>query len=177
MDESFADLTLDSLPEPRLGEDLALRLEGLDALREHSVRLISQARQQICIQTPDLEGPLYDQANVEAAFKHLLLGNPRHQVRILLGDSTLALRQGHRLVALAQRLTSNLLIRRPPLEQRPDGACLLVDDLALLRRTNVAVPNGFVRYGDRAAVKVQRQEFDRLWSISQPDPELRRMLL
>ncbi|MDT3718130.1 histone acetyltransferase HPA2 [Pseudomonas oryzihabitans] len=176
MDESFADLTLDGLPEPRLGEDLALRLEGLDALREHSVRLISQARHQLCIQTPDLEAPLYDNVDVEAALKRLLLGNPRHQVRILINDSTLAMRQGHRLIALAQRLTSNLLIRRPLAEQRPEGACLIVDDLALLRRTGNA-PNGFVRYGDRAAVRTQQQVFDRLWAISQAEMELRRMVL
>ena len=176
MDESF-DLTLDGLPEPQLGEDFALRLEGLDALREHSVRLIDQSRRQLSIQTPDLEGALYDHAEIEAAIKRLLLGHPRHQVRILVNDSSAAVRQGHCLVALAQRLTSNLLIRRPPMDQQPEGACLIVDDLALLRRTNIAVPQGFVRYGDRAAVKVQQQVFDRLWAISQPDLELRRMVL
>jgi len=176
MDESFADLTLDGLPEPQLGQDLALRLEGLDALRAHSVRLISQARRQLCIQTPDLEASCYDTLEVEAAIKRLLLGNPRHRVRLLINDSASAVRQGHRLIALAQRLTSNLLIRRPPTDQQPDGACLIVDDLALLRRTSSA-PNGFVRYGDRAAVKVQQQVFDRLWAISQPDQELRRMVL
>lgn len=175
MDESF-DLTLDGLPEPRLGDDLALRLEGLDALREHSVRLIGQVRRQLCIQTPDLESALYDHAEVEAAIKRLLLGHPRHQLRILVNDSASAVRQGHRLIALAQRLTSNLLIRRPPVDQHPEGACLIVDDQALLRRTGSA-PNGFVRYGDRAAVKVQQQVFDRLWAISQPDTELRRMVL
>lgn len=176
MDESLADLTLDGLPEPRLGEDLALRLDGLEALREHSLRLIAQARRQLCLQTPDLEGPLYDHAEIEAAIKRLLLGHPRHQVRILINDSASAVRQGHRLVTLAQRLSSNLLIRRPPADQQPEGACLLVDDQALLRRTSSA-PAGFVRYGDRAAVKVQQQVFDRLWAISQPDQELRRMLL
>lgn len=176
MDESF-DLTLDGLPEPQLGEDLALRLEGLDALREHGVRLIGQSRRQLSIQTPDLEAPLYDHAEIEAAIKRLLLGHPRHQVRILVNDSAVAVRQGHCLLALAQRLTSNLLIRRPPAEQQPEGACLIVDDLALLRRNNTAVPQGFVRYGDRAAVKVQQQVFDRLWAISQPDLELRRMVL
>lgn len=175
MDESF-DLTLDGLPEPQLGDDLALRLEGLDALREHSVRLIGQGRRQLCIQTPDLESALYDHAEVEAAIKRLLLGHPRHQLRILVNDSASAVRQGHRLIALAQRLTSNLLIRRPPVDQHPEGACLIVDDQALLRRTGSA-PNGFVRYGDRAAVKVQQQVFDRLWAISQPDMELRRMVL
>lgn len=175
MDESF-DLTLDGLPEPQLGDDLALRLEGLDALREHSVRLIGQGRRQLCIQTPDLESALYDHAEVEAAIKRLLLGHPRHQLRILANDSASAVRQGHRLIALAQRLTSNLLIRRPPVDQHPEGACLIVDDQALLRRTGSA-PNGFVRYGDRAAVKVQQQVFDRLWAISQPDMELRRMVL
>ncbi|MCD4863340.1 DUF7931 domain-containing protein [Pseudomonas sp. PLB05] len=176
MDESFADLTLDALPEPQLGQDLALRLEGLDALREHSVRLIAQASRQLCIQTPDLEAPLYDNRDVEAAIKRLLLGHPRHQVRLLINDSALAMRQGHRLIALAQRLTSNLLIRRPPADQQPEGACLIVDDQALLRRMGSA-PTGFVRYGDRAAVKVQQLVFDRLWAISQPDQELRRMLL
>ncbi|WCE09968.1 DUF7931 domain-containing protein [Pseudomonas sp. JBR1] len=176
MDESFADLTLGAQPEPQLGQDLALRLEGLDALREHGVRLIAQASRQLCIQTPDLEAPLYDILDVEAAIKRLLLGNPRHQVRILINDSALAVRQGHRLIALAQRLTSNLLIRRPPADQQPEGACLIVDDQALLRRSGNA-PNGFVRYGDRAAVKVQQQRFDRLWAISQPDQELRRMVL
>lgn len=176
MDESFADLTLDGLPEPQLGQDLALRLEGLDALREHGVRLIGQASRQLSIQTPDLEAPLYDNFAVEAAIKRLLLGHPRHQVRILINDSALAMRQGHRLIALAQRLTSNLLIRRPPADQQSEGSCLIVDDQALLRRTGSA-PTGFVRYGDRAAVKVQQQVFDRLWASSQPDQELRRMVL
>lgn len=176
MDESFADLTLDGLPEPRLGQDFAVRLEGLDALREHSVRLVAQASRQLCLQTPDLEAPLYDNLDVETAIKRLLLGHPRHQVRILINDSALAMRQGHRLIALAQRLTSNLLIRRPPADRQPEGSCLIVDDQALLRRMGSA-PNAFVRYGDRAAVKVQQQVFDRLWAISQPDQELRRMVL
>ncbi|WP_410962789.1 hypothetical protein, partial [Salmonella sp. SAL4446] len=86
-----------------------------------------------CLHSPDLESWLYHHSSIQEACTRFLLAKPRNRLRILVGDSAQAVRNGHRLISLSRRLSSNCLIRRlNPDYPKEDDAFLLADDQGLL---------------------------------------------
>lgn len=163
----------------KLGEHA--HLEHFDLATQaqsHALSLIQQAQQQLCIFTPDLEGFLYSNPAVQEACTRLLLANPRHRLRILLRDAGKAVRQGHRLLNLSKRITSNLHIRRLDPEQCDDErAYLLADDRGLLMRDNPLYFSGYSLYNAASRVRQLQAQFDQAWDSSLSDPDLRSFLL
>ncbi len=157
------------------------RLERFDLATQaqaHALALIQQAQHQLCIFTPDLEGFLYSNPAVQEACTRLLLANPRHRLRILLRDAGKAVRQGHRLLNLSKRITSNLHIRKLDPEQCDDErAYLLIDDRGLLMRDNPQHFAGYALYNAAGRARQLQAQFDQAWDSSLSDPDLRSFLL
>lgn len=162
-----------------LGEHAPLETaSSREQLRSHALALIGQARHSLCLYTPDLEPWLYDHPAIAEACSHFLRTHPRHRLRILLRDSSLIVRNGHRLLRLARQLTSNCLIRRlPPEQPGEDIAYLLADDGGLLLRPAPMLPSGQVHYKAPARVRQLQRQFDQTWETAAGDPELRSFLL
>lgn len=146
--------------------------------REHALNLLRQARRSLSLFTPDLEAWLYNDLEVQQACALMLRGHPRNRMRVLIADSSRAIRESHRLLALSRRLTSTMQIRKLnpdyPMEQ---GAYLIVDDHGLLVRPSVERFAGYALYQDAARARQRQQQFDTAWSHSLTDPELRSFLL
>lgn len=107
-----------------------------------------------------------------------LLANPRNRLRILVGDSAQAVRNGHRLISLSRRLSSNCLIRRlNPDYPKEDDAFLLADDQGLLLRPKPAQPAGYACYRAAGRVRQLQARFEQAWDTSLSDPDLRSFLL
>jgi predicted GNAT family N-acyltransferase len=170
--------TLDLTESVQTNNRREVRFDSSDAAAQHIVELLSQARRTICIYTPDFEPPLYNRTDVEHAITRFLLAHPRNRLRVLIKDSGQAVRQSHRLINLARRLTSNFLIRkRSPDYPADDTAYVLVDDQGLLIRNNPQLYTGIAYYNARATVRLQQNRFDSTWQTSQSDPNVRSMLL
>jgi hypothetical protein len=139
---------------------------------------MQQARRSLCLYTPDLEAWLYHHESIQQACQNLLLARPQNSMRILLRDSSPAVRQGHRLLTLARRLPSSLQIRRLNPDYPATGsAYLLADDRGLLLRKDAEHLAGYALYNDPARVRQCQQQFDQAWNTSIADPELRSFLL
>lgn len=144
----------------------------------HALALLSQAQHSLCIFTPDLERWLYHHSSVQEACTQFLLANPRNRLRILLNDSTSAVKDGHRLLQLSRRLSSNLQIRKlNPAYSYDEHAYLLADGDGLLMRPKLEQIIGYALYNDPGQVRVLQNKFDQAWDVSVHDLELRSLLV
>lgn len=169
---SSASFLLGSLSSPAQAFNSAVEA------RQHTLALIEQARRSLSIYTQDLEPWLYDHSIIQRACAHFLLAHPRNRLRILIGDSSRAVKQGHRLVTLARRLTSNLAIRKfHPDHPTQTCAFLIADDCGLLVRPEPDQFAGHALYRDPGRARQRQRLFDTAWDHSLPDPELRSFLL
>lgn len=167
-------------PAPfQLGVEPALqRFELPEQARAHALALIGQARRSLCIYSNDLEPWLYHQAAIQQVCTQFLLANPNNRLRILLADPTRAIKEGHRLLNLARRLSSNCQIRKlhPDYPSEPE-TFLLADRHGLLLRPKPEHHNGIALYNDAGRVKLRQAQFDQAWDVSLSDPDLRSFLL
>lgn len=146
--------------------------------RAHALALLQQAHNSLCLYTPDLESWLYNHGSVQDACTRFLLANPKNRLRILLRDVSRPVKLGHRLLNLAQRITSNLHIRRlNPDHPSEEIAYLLADTRGLLLRPHPDDYAGYALYNDPGRVRLQQAQFDQAWDISLLDPDLRSFLL
>lgn len=162
-----------------LGEhDRLERFSQPKEARAHVLALIQQAQRSLCLYSDDLEPWLYHHNNVQQACTRFLLASPRARLRILLRDPTRAVKEGHRLLGLSRRLSSNLHIRKlNPDYASIDQAYLIADDKGLLLRPELDQYAGYALYADPARVRQHQAQFDQAWDTSLTDPDLRSFLL
>lgn len=162
-----------------LGETVELqRFGNAEQARALLLPLLQQARRNLCLFTPDLEPWLYNHSLIQDACRAFLLGHPHNRLRILLRDSSRAIRDGHRLLALSRRLSSNLQIRKLHPEQPVEEvAFLLADDRGLLIRPELDQYTGYALYNDPGRSRLRQAQFDQAWDYSILDPDLRSFLL
>ncbi|MEL7559719.1 histone acetyltransferase HPA2 [Stutzerimonas chloritidismutans] len=146
--------------------------------REHALSLIEQVRRNLSIYTPDLEPWLYNHSSIQTSCARFLRAHPRNRLRILVGDSSRAVTDGHRLVSLSRRLTSNCHIR----SAHPDysiqtSAFLIADECGMLIRPNADQFSGHALYRDPTRARQQQRLFDAAWDRSLPDPDMRSFLI
>lgn len=162
-----------------LGAHTALeRFEQPEHARAHALALLQQARHSLCIYTHDLEPWLYHHSSIQEACTAFLLASPRNRLRILVKDVSRAVREGHRLVTLSRRLSSNLHIRKlHPDYPTEDATYLIADDRGLLMRPEPELFAGYALYQDPGRVRLRQAQFDQAWDTSITDPDLRSFLL
>lgn len=157
-------------PEP--GE----RVENISDNRDAAVRLAEKARRSLAIFTRDLEPEILDNSEFLEAVKRLALGGRYVKVRILVVDSTRAVKDGHRLVELARRLTSFVELRKPAADflDRPE-AYVIADNSGILYRPVATRYEGLFGEHDPPRAREMLREFERIWQQSHADRELRRL--
>lgn len=167
-------------PAPyKLGATRAIqRFASPDDARRHALALLEQAQRSLCLYSPDFEPWLYNHSSIQQACTRFVLAHPRNRLRILLGDSSRAVKQGHRLLSLARRLTSSIQIRTLQPDY-PSEVCafLVVDDCGVLVRPEPDQFAGYALYQDPSRALQRQRLFDRAWDHSLPDPDLRSFLL
>lgn len=163
----------------RLGEsDTVLRLDGPDQFAQATLALVAQARRELCIVSPDLEPERFNNADFASALTRLARRSRWSDIRILIADPTVAVRWGHKVVTLSQRLTSTIRIRQ--LDDEDIDAretWMLADDICLLRRDDPGVLKGSlvaraIPHGPRAAEK-----FAEWWERSREIADFRQLHL
>ena len=154
------------------------RFSRPEQAQAHALALLQQARLSLNLYSPDLEAWLYSHSSVQEACTRLLLASPKNRLRILVRDVARPVKQGHRLLNLARRITSNLHIRRiNPDHPSDESAYLLADDRGLLLRELPEQYAGYALYNDPGRVRQRQAQFDQAWDISLSDPDLRSFLL
>ena len=169
--ESFAEHRLAETPEIHAIDTSASN-------REAAVVMEQQARRTIMIVSRHLDAPIYDDTDFSTAVRNLIRGSRRAEVRVMVKDSTPVLRTGHRLIGLAQRLSSFIEIRVPARDHADfNEAFLVVDDVGYVHRNFSDRYEATVSFNDSKVARALIRTFDAMWEHAKPDPNLRRLQL
>lgn len=175
-DDTPFDLVLEHF---QLGEsETFLRLDGIDQFNRATARLLAQAKRELCIVTPDFEPERFNNVVFADALSAFARRSRYAEARILLGDPSIAIRWGHKVVALARRIPTKLQIRQLDDEDiTPPEAFIVADDIGLLRRDSQdgyagSLAARSIPYAQRAS-----QRFTELWERSREIPDFRMLSL
>ena len=129
------------------------------------LQLLGGARHKLAIYLPLLGNDSYASVEELAELRRIAISGRSAQIRILLHDSAAALRNNHRLIALAQRLPSAFHIRTPVEEADLvyASAYLLNDVGGYLFLPEATRSQGRAALHDRAALAPLQQHFDDVW--------------
>jgi predicted GNAT family N-acyltransferase len=164
-------------PPPR-PEVRNVAVESREQAVDATLDLIASAHHELYIYTRDLDPLLFDTEAAIDALKRFAIGG-RASIRILVQEPQLPLRRGHRLIALAQRLTSIFALRTPVQEtdlQYP-SAFILNDAHGFYFRT---LGNRFegeaLNYAPGRHAQLL-ELFNQVWERSESSQELRQLAL
>ena len=144
--------------------------------RETALALAAQGRVSVDIVSRHLDPPIYDQPPFVQAIKELVLEHRKARVRMLVQDIQPILSNGHRLIALAARLSSFLEIRVPAQQHKDfNQAFMTVDGVGFIHRELADRYEGLADFANRAQVSDLQRKFEEMWAIATPDPNLRQM--
>ena len=157
------------------GDDAGRRtIDGREALAAARLQLLAAARHRLALHLPLLDRDDYGNDAELAELKRVATSGRRAEIRILLHDPAAALRDGHRLIALFQRLSSAIQIRTPveDMDRQCAGAWLLNDTGGYLCLPDASRPQGRMALADRAEQAPLQQQFDEIWERSASASEL-----
>jgi predicted GNAT family N-acyltransferase len=163
-----------ALPAPAHDEQLPRDIGALATASRHEVtaarlQLLTDTRHQLAIYLPMLGNDNYDSAEELAELRRIAISGRGAQIRILLHDPAAALRNDHRLVALAQRLPSAIQIRTPieEVDLAYMSAYLLNDSGGYLFLPEADRAQGRAARHDRVSQAPLQQHFDDVWNRAQ----------
>jgi len=127
--------------------------------------LLAATRRQVDIRLPRLDEGWYASAEEMTELRRIATAGRGAQIRLLLNDPGTALRDGHRLILLMQRLPSVIQVRMPveEIDLVNLSACLLNDGGGYLFQADAERPQGRAALNDRPGWAPLRQQFDEMW--------------
>jgi hypothetical protein len=153
-----------------------LKLETRDELRMISQHMAGQAQQSLHIFTRELDAELYDNEIFIEAVSRLARRSKYSFIHILTLNSDKAVKNGHQLIYLHQKLDSYIKIRRA--DEQHKGyipAFMLTDKSGVVFRQFGDRHEAEANYKDSLLVAGLLKFFTEAWEISLPDPQLRRL--
>jgi hypothetical protein len=165
--------------ELKLGiTDSLLRLDTSGEHRELAPLLVQQAHRTVNLYTRDLDPAVYDTSEFHDAISEFARRNRHTTVRILVQDPTRAVKEGHRLLRLAQHLSSKIQLRVPGEDYKGHNeAFLVVDDVAYIHRPATDLYSAEANFNDAPEARRLVKYFDEVWERAELDPQLRRLSL
>ena len=139
------------------------------------LQLISRARRQICIYSPDLEPVLYGQADIVQALKQFAIASRGGNILIIVQDPLAVRSQPHPLIDLAQRLPSTFLLRTPVEAEdlQYPSAFLINDREGYLFRQRSSHYRGVWSPTMPSRNRQLYEQFDAIWQRCRPCTEFR----
>ena len=160
------------------GHSELVEVDTSEACRLAALSLVRQAARRVDILSRNLDPAMYDTSEFSEAVSRLVINSRRARVRILLRQVEPVVKHGHRLVALAQRLSSFIELRVPSGEfDDYNPAFLMVDDAGVIYRTLPARFEATVSFSDRRMAQELGRQFDEMWQTATPDMNLQRSYL
>jgi hypothetical protein len=153
----------------------------LGSSSEHAIvaaHMIEQATLRVDIISRTLDARIYDQARIIEGMKTMIRNQNRAEIRIIVRDSGPMVRDGHRVLLLAQRLNTFIRIRALPRHYHEYNTALtLIDDSAYIRQPIADLYEAEASFNDKRTVRDLRAGFEDIWHSSEADPACRRISL
>lgn len=156
-------------------DDETVDIDTSEACRLAALSMARQAARSIDIVSRQLDPLMYDDSDFCNAVSRLVVGSQRARIRALLRHTEPVVKGGHRLVSLAQRLSSFIELRVPAREyEEYNPAFLIVDGAGVIYRQLSDRYEASVSFNNpRLAGELGRQ-FEDMWQTASADANLRR---
>ena len=164
-------------PLPPHAQARLLAAQDSAQARAAIAELLAEARHEVMIYTRDLDPALLDVAAALDELRRVALSGRHARIRVIIHDARAPLVAGHRLLALAQRLSSTFELRTPTDErdQQYPSAFVLNDRHGYFFRPLGSRPDGDGATHAPGRHGQLRALFDQVWERSAPSDELRRL--
>lgn len=140
------------------------------------LQLLAAARYKLAIHLPTLPPDAFSTPAELAELRRIATSGRHADIRIVLGDADAALRAGHRLIDLAQRLSSAIHIRTPSSDDdsSPINAAfwLLNDTNGYLFLPDAGRLEGRTAWEDGPGQAPLRMDFEQIWERAEPASQL-----
>jgi hypothetical protein len=165
----------------KLGETVEeVHIDTAEENKNAAISLVKQAHHSIDIFTQDMDAEIYNNKAFEQSVFNLAKKHPNTKIRILAQDTGKAIRNGHRLIRLAQSITSSVFINNPSREYKDEQcAFLVVDKLGLLYRATANNRNysASINFMSPQRAGKLTDFFNEVWEHSTPDIQTRRIYM
>ncbi len=156
-------------PRAPLRDIDALPTGSRDDIAAARLQVLADARYQLSIRLPLLDNQTLASKEELAELRRIAISGRHARIRILLHDPAAALRSDHRLVALAQRLSSAIEIRMPvdEVDLASTSSFVLNDVGGYLFLPEADRAQGRAARDNRPAQAPLQQQFDEVWDRSE----------
>jgi len=165
----------------KLGEtDIEIFIDTVEENKIAAISLAKQACHSIDIFTQDMDAEIFDNSEFEQCIFNLAKKHPTTKIRILAQDTRRSVQNGHRLIRLAQNITSSVFIHNPSPEHKDEQcAFLVVDRQGLLYRVAANDRNykASVSFMSPQRASKLTDFFNEVWEYSSPDMQTRRIYM
>ena len=165
----------------KLGETVEeVHIDTAEENKNAAIALVKQARHSVDIFTQDMDAEIYNNKEFEQSIFDLAKRHPNTKIRILTKDSSMAVRNGHRLIKLAQSVTSSVFINNPSREYKDEqSSFLVVDKLGMLYRVSANNRNykASINFMSPQRAGKLTDFFNEAWEHSTPDIQTRRIYM
>jgi hypothetical protein len=145
-------------------------VSGAEAATAIRLQLLAATRHKLAIHIPSLPEAAFNSPAELGELRRIAISGRGAEIRIVLADPSSALRQGHRLLDLAQRLPSVLNIRTPNEEDTAAtaSAWLLNDTAGYLFLPDALRWNGRAALRDGSGHAPLLLQFEQIWERALP---------
>lgn len=156
-----------------------ITLETPDQLCLAVQRMAEQGRRSLWVTSRHLDPAIFDTPAVVEPISRLARSSRHADIRILIQDSDPLRGTTHRLIALAQRLSSRIQVRRMSEKDRRSvaEAFLVADRQGLIHQPQALRYQAVANFHAPRRCKLMGEQFITYWDASEPDPHLRRLHL
>ena len=139
-------------------------------------KLASSAVHDINIISRNLNHQIFDRSDIVEAFSKFIRKNRNASVRIILFDNTNVIKDGHRLINLADRVPSKITIRKLPKEYNYYNESLMTaDSKGFIHNPQSDRYEGNVSFNNHIVCTELNKIFTDHWHQSEVSPDLRRV--
>jgi hypothetical protein len=156
--------------------------KGARAIRDRAelaavrLQLLAAARYKLAVHLPSLPADAFSSPAELAELRRIATSGRNADIRIVLGDADAALRAGHRLIDLAQRLPSAIKIRTPASDDDSgpvNTACWLLNDTyGYLFLPDATRLEGRAALDDGPGQAPLLIDFEQIWERAEPASQL-----
>jgi hypothetical protein len=157
-------------------QDSYRRMETLADNRTSATAVAAVAKRELALFSHDLEPLLYDKEDFLKVVQALATRSRMSRIRIVCKDPGASVRAGHRLVAMVQRFSSYMEVRRASKDhEQLTETFLVADEEAVLYRPLATVYAGYADTHSPMEARKFLRQFTDIWEKAEPDPEFRRL--
>lgn len=153
-----------------------IEISGAEQNRQLALELARQARHEILIASYDLDTRIYSNQDFIDTLSTFVRTHRYAHVHILVWNKEPAVKHGHRLIELAQRLSSRIKIHEPdPVHAEFIESYMVVDGIAYFRRPQADCMEGVACFHAPIIARDLKDHFHTMWERSTPSSEFRRL--